>query len=533
MGNMLDKFLKFSSMIKKSKVYRRIKNLLNFNSINKKFNFSIITCYLIIMFFSTIISIQNGIDEYEKTIENKGKNLIKLSSLALTDALWNINQKGVESFSDSLFNDREIYSVNVTDSYGEEIFKKTMDKKEFKNSDTIEYMGNVFKEDKVLGSVKIKISKYYFEKNIKNLIISSIVQALFIGIIISIIIFLVSKRITKPLKELIQTSEKISNGEYNSRVNIEAKDEIGVLAKQFNLMAENICKNLETINNTSNELKIYIENLKLINNKIIKFSVNLSNSSSDIASSSQELNANIEEISSSANIISDVVTNVFKKTEKATIESNKIFLLSNDGTKILNTTSNKIVTIQSIFSDIQNKVKALNKLSVQIIKYIKIIFNISNQTNLIALNASIEAARVGEAGAGFSVVADEVRKLSISSNEAANEINQLIIEIKKGIDETFSQTQIGNHEVNEGVKLTNNAVESLETITNYINENLSLIKDIENESKKASSGVKNVAISTREFAKAIESVVVSTIDLSELANILHTTAIENEIDDNL
>jgi methyl-accepting chemotaxis protein len=499
------------------KMLNTISKVFKINTINKKFNISIITFYITIMILSTIIFINIETNKQNSEIKSKGETYATLAAYASSDPIWNFDENGLKSIIDSFFNDKEIYSITVLDKNENILYTKTTEKIDLKNSGILKFTSNIERDNNSLGKVELTMNKYYLNKNLQNNLTQSIIQSSIIVILLSGIIFVVSRRITGPLNSLIKASNKISKGNYEVRSNIKTNDEVGLLSKRFDNMAENIQNAMSELNTKSNDLELYITNLKDNNKSMLNTSVELNNSSTDLAALSEELNAGMQEISSNSNIISQVITNVFEKTTNATSESDLIVLLSSESVKIVKTTIEKINIIKNSFDEIQNKVKSLEKQSEQISKLTSLISDISSQTNLIALNASIEAARAGESGKGFTVVANEIRNLSVATNTAVVDINNLIIQIKDNINETVVSTKKGNLDVIEGVTLTKETSISLNKIFESIGKNKELIKEIEKESNKAVEGAKNVASSTDDFLLAIEQLVSSSNSLSKVS----------------
>ena len=504
----------------------RLLKLLNVNSINKKFSFSVITMFVILIGITTFLNSQFDKYKSEKDIINNCNTYAELAALSLTDPMWNFNQTGIKDGVDSLFNVPEVYIVVVTDQENKEIYKRSADDINLEKAGLVSAVRDIEKDDDKIGAIEVKVTRYYESQKIRVGILRDIMQNIVIIALLFILITFVSKAVTKPLKELISVSEKISAGDYSCRASANSNDEVAILSNQFNNMAENISNAMSDLKETSSSLESYVSKLKTTYSKMSEISTNLSSSSSDVASSTEELNATIEEIASNANMISQVVTGVFETSKATNKKSDEIAEITKNSKFVIESTIKKINSVAGAFQMIENKVRELNKQSSEIKSFTDKISSIANQTNLISLNAAIEAARAGELGRGFSVVADEVRKLSDQSTAAVSEINRLVHNIDIGIKETVRSTEIGSREVKDGVKFTEQAGEALDKIDESINGAILMIRKIGEMSKEADVGVRNVADSCEEFAKAIEHVVVSSQDLSNLAVELNANTIE-------
>jgi methyl-accepting chemotaxis protein len=255
-------------------------------------------------------------------------------------------------------------------------------------------------------------------------------------IILLIILFFPLTNIAKQIIDVIDVSKQISQGDLNSRIEKTGNDEIGLLAKSVNEMADklkdivgNIALSSEHINDASHH--------------ITKYSSEISSGASNQASSAEEIMASIEEMSA----------NIHSNSENAK-ETEKIAIRALDGIKNGSKSANQtLVSINEIASKIS------------------IIGEISRQTNILALNAAIEAARAGQFGKGFTVVANEVKKLAEHSQEAANEID-LISE--------------------KGVEISNLAEKELLNLLPDVEKTAMLVKEITNASTEQSLGTDQI-----------------------------------------
>ncbi|WP_395940612.1 methyl-accepting chemotaxis protein [Bacillus sp. HMF5848] len=223
--------------------------------------------------------------------------------------------------------------------------------------------------------------------------------------------------------------------------------------------------------------------------------------------------------------------------------SNLASIAAETGSEAIFKSMEQMDSIQRIVSDAGSKVKQLDSLSHDIGQIINVITNIAEQTNLLALNAAIEAARAGEAGKGFAVVADEVRKLAEGSKESAIKITHLIEEIQLNTTETVECMNKGHDEVQAGLVLVNEAGEafkgisrSVQQVNNQIQEVteaskqlasgteviVSSIESLANISKESSSASQNVAASSQEQLAAIEEIASSAENLATTAEKLQS-----------
>jgi methyl-accepting chemotaxis protein len=179
-------------------------------------------------------------------------------------------------------------------------------------------------------------------------------------------------------------------------------------------------------------------------------------------------------------------------------------------------------SISSTTKEGAEKVKALGAKSEQIGNIVETINGISEQTNLLALNAAIEAARAGEAGRGFAVVADEVRKLAEESQKATAQISGLIGEIQEEIGGAVASMDINTTQVDEGVKAVRDSLAAFEEIPLLVGQVNKAIAQISAISEENAAGAEEVSASVEEVTSAMQQVASAAQQLSKGASDLKT-----------
>ncbi|GAB4265514.1 methyl-accepting chemotaxis protein [Thermincola ferriacetica] len=361
--------------------------------------------------------------------------------------------------------------------------------------------------------------------------------ALLLGISISVFF---GRSISKPVIALTNVAGEIAQGDLTVRIpDIKSGDEIQVLGRAFKTMVENLNRVIHQITTTSQTVAATSEELASNAEEATKATQQVAQTIEQVAKGSTEQSKNVAETvqvmeqvaqsiqqiaagagEQSKNVLSTtaLVEDMVKKidvmaegmeTVKQVAEQNGI-VAANGGQAVEKTVQGMLQVKDAVFETAQ-KINELGEQSQKIGEIIQVIDDIAEQTNLLALNAAIEAARAGEHGKGFAVVADEVRKLAERSSKATKEIADLITNIQKGTKVAVESMQVGTREVEEGVTLAQEAGRSLEEIVNgvqvageHVQKIMGLINDILQSSQEVSKAVNNVAAITEENTAATE-----------------------------
>ncbi|MHB9093296.1 MAG: methyl-accepting chemotaxis protein [Eubacteriales bacterium] len=365
------------------------------------------------------------------------------------------------------------------------------------------------------------------------------VSAVALAISILLGIFL-SRSISKPVTSLALAAGKISEGNLTVEIpKVKSRDEIKDLANAFEIMVKNLRDLLlgitsasQSVAATSEELSSNGEEATKATQQVAKAIEQIAIGSGEQAKSITDTVKTVEQVAmaieqiaagageqsknvvSTTNMVNDMVNKVDAmasgmETVKQVAEQNGI--VAADGGKAVEKTVNGMVKVKEAVFETAQRIQELGEQSQKIGEIIQVIDDIAEQTNLLALNAAIEAARAGEHGKGFAVVADEVRKLAERSGKATKEIAELITDIQRGTKVAVESMQVGTKEVEAGVNLAKEAGESLNEIVTGVKtagDNVHKIMDIIGEildgSQEVSKAVNNVAAITEENSAATQ-----------------------------
>jgi len=325
-----------------------------------------------------------------------------------------------------------------------------------------------------------------------------------------------------PINEASEVLAILASGDLRARVQGDYKGDLAKLKSDINQLADSLSALINEVNNTVEQ--------------VASAATQISATSDSLAAATQEQSAQTDDVASAVEEMSRTITeNAMGATRTAEV-AQKNGELANQGGSVVQQTVQKMKDIAKVVGDSALTIQKLGESSKQIGEIIAVIDDIADQTNLLALNAAIEAARAGEQGRGFAVVADEVRKLAERTTDATKQIANMIRGIQKETNMAVEAMNQGNQEVQKGIDLADRAGQALKDILNSTKEVLEMINQIaaasEEQSATSEEISKNVVSISKviaESSRRVEDVAHASEDMAKLTERLRNLMMQFKV----
>ncbi|MFT9485946.1 MAG: methyl-accepting chemotaxis protein [Tepidibacillus sp.] len=443
---------------------------------------------------------------------------------------------------EELNKENEVFRQEQDKILGQQQFSDEVSAYNYFNENVVTKGNKVRELTKELVDYNTNLADQLADENNRNFKQSTIfvISITLLSIILSLAIgTLIIRMIVKPLQEMQSKMVSAQAGDLTVEGSYQSKDEIGLLTKAFNQMIQGLRELINKVNESSinlssnsNELSAITEQTSEATQQITTAIEQMAtgaehqlNSAKESSTSMEEMAVGIQRIAESSSIVSESSIVAAKEAE--------------EGNQAIQKVVKQMNTISASVEDSAIVVRKLGNRSKEIEQIVGVITGIAEQTNLLALNAAIEAARAGEHGRGFAVVADEVRKLAEQSRVSADQITSLIHEIQIDTDRAVQSMQTGTTEVETGMSIVANAGEGFQRILQAIEKVNDQIQEVSAVSEQMSAGseqvaatvesvatiaeqsnqsAQNISSSSQEQMAAVEEISSSAIALSKLAD---------------
>ncbi|MBA1204867.1 HAMP domain-containing protein [Pseudomonas capeferrum] len=340
----------------------------------------------------------------------------------------------------------------------------------------------------------------------KSMLAGATLLALVLGIIAA---WIITRQITLPLRETLAAAERVASGDLRQDVRMDRRDEMGQLQASMQRMTLGLRELIGGIGDGVTQIASAAEELSAVTEQTSAGVTNQKVETDQVATAMNQMTATVHE----------VARNAEQASEAALVADQQ----AREGDRVV---GEAIAQIELLAREVANSSEAMNQLkneSDKIGSVLDVIKSVAQQTNLLALNAAIEAARAGEAGRGFAVVADEVRSLAQRTQKSTEEIEALIAGLQSGTQQVASAMDSSRSLTDNSVELTRRAGGSLETITRTVSSIQAMNQQIATAAEQQSAvaeeinrGVMNVRDISDQTSAASEETASSSVELARL-----------------
>lgn len=319
------------------------------------------------------------------------------------------------------------------------------------------------------------------------------------AVTVIILAIIISGTISKPIIRVIEQVKRIATGDLTHSVSVKGNDEIAQLGRHIQDMTDQLRELLGKVAQTSEQVAASSEQLTASAEEASRATEQISSSAQQIAAGAEQQVTNTGVSQKIVTKMSSEISQISELSQNVTVLSDAAVDTSAKGTQVVVQSMEQMKHIEETTTRIAQTVNELSNKSTEIEAIISVITGIANQTNLLALNAAIEAARAGEHGRGFAVVADEVRKLAEQSGHAAEQISNIIQQIQQDIRISMTEMTDGLAAVQAGTQLTSQAQDSFTAISRSVS-------DVYGQIQKVTAAIKELQAGSDQMVTSIESV---------------------------
>ncbi|MCK5147491.1 methyl-accepting chemotaxis protein [bacterium] len=449
---------------------------------------------------------QNAQAEQAKKSEIDG--IAQILSRAIVAGLEFEDLDTVESVLAGVVDRKDLIKLEVLTPTGESFYVYNTDVKKEDKTNQLSASSPVMSGEDEIGELHLSVSLADLEvqktSNRRAVLLASLVIIMLGGIFG----YIVSHTVLKPISRIHAILLKISegNGDLTQRIEIDTMDEIGKLSTSFNQFLQNLADLIGEARSSTERVGAVVEEISSISAQSASGAETQTMQTTEVAASVQQMTTAIMENSKNATQTSQISERAAEQAQEGT----QSMLVTRKGMEeIVNST----IKTGEIITSLSGRAEEIGEI-------ISVINDIADQTNLLALNAAIEAARAGEQGRGFAVVADEVRKLAERTMKATGEISVTIQAIQGGAQQAATSMSEAHDVVESGREATGKTESVLSEIVESVTQAMDMVTQIATASEEMSSGAEEISRNVETISHVTRESATGAEQMAQVANVL-------------